>query len=258
MSNISYSVNGGIAVIKFNRPDKLNSLTLEMYNDLGNAFQKASDDPEVAVCILTGEGEKAFCVGADLTESIPYLNEGHYIDEWDTAHLKHIPMYKPIISAINGMCFGGGFEIMLGTDIRVASNKAVFSLPEVSLGIVPAGGTLVRLSRQIPYIRAMELILSAKKISAKEAYDYGILNYVVEPEQVMEKAKEIAKRFLLLSTTAVQTAKESIIKLREIPLEQAFETEAMLGYKAFTSDDAREGLGAFYNKREPIFPSKKW
>ena len=258
MSNISYSVNGGIAVIKFNRPDKLNSLTLEMYNDLGNAFQKASDDPEVAVCILTGEGEKAFCVGADLTESIPYLNEGHYIDEWDTAHLKHIPMYKPIISAINGMCFGGGFEIMLGTDIRVASNKAVFSLPEVSLGIVPAGGTLVRLSRQIPYIRAMELILSAKKISAKEAYDYGILNYVVEPEQVMEKAKEIAKRFLLLSTTAVQTAKESIIKLREIPLEQAFETEAMLGYKAFTSDDAREGLDAFYNKREPIFPSKKW
>lgn len=258
MSNISYSVNGGIAVIKFNRPDKLNSLTLEMYNDLGNAFQKASDDPEVAVCILTGEGERAFCVGADLTESIPYLSEGHYIDEWDPAHLKHIPMYKPIISAINGMCFGGGFEIMLGTDIRVASNKAVFSFPEVSLGIVPAGGTLVRLSRQIPYIRAMELILSAKKISAKEAYEYGILNYVVEPEQVMEKAQEIAKCFLSLSTTAVQTAKESIIKLREIPLEQAFETEAMLGYKAFTSDDAREGLDAFYNKREPIFPSKKW
>lgn len=258
MSNISYEVNKGIAVIKFNRPEKLNTLTLQMYEDLGKAFQRAQSDPEVAVCILTGEGQKAFCVGADLTESIPYLNQGHYIDEWDAAHLKHIKMSKPIIGAINGMCMGGGFEIMLGTDIRVASDKAVFALPEVSLGIVPAGGTLVRLARQIPYVRAMELILSGEKIDAKTALDYGILNYVVEPEEVMDKAMEIAEKFLSLSTVAVQTAKEAVIKLREIPLEQAFETEAMLGYKAFTSSDAKEGLDAFYNKRKPDFPSRKW
>ncbi len=258
MSNISYEVNGGIAVVKFNRPEKLNTLTLQMYEDLGNAFIKAQEDPNVAVCILTGEGEKSFCVGADLTESIPYLNQGHYIDEWDAAHFKHIKMNKPVISAINGMCMGGGFEIMLGTDIRVASNKAVFALPEVSLGIVPAGGTLVRLARQIPYVKAMELILTGDKIDAQKALDYGILNYVTEPDQVMDKAMEIASKFLSLSSVAVQTAKESVIKLREIPLEQAFETEAMLGYKAFTSEDAKEGLDAFYNKRKPDFPSKKW
>lgn len=258
MSNISYEVNKGIAVIKFNRPEKLNTLTLQMYEDLGKAFQRAQSDPEVAVCILIGEGQKAFCVGADLTESIPYLNQGHYIDEWDAAHLKHIKMNKPIIGAINGMCMGGGFEIMLGTDIRVASDKAVFALPEVSLGIVPAGGTLVRLARQIPYVRAMELILSGEKIDAQTALDYGILNYVVKPEEVMDKAMEIAEKFLSLSTVAVQTAKEAVIKLREIPLEQAFETEAMLGYKAFTSSDAKEGLDAFYNKRKPDFPSRKW
>ena len=258
MSHIRYEVSGGIALIQFNRLEKLNTLTLQMYEDLGEAFKRAQADPKAAVCILTGEGDRAFCVGADLTESIPYLNQGHYIDEWDAAHLKHIDMKKPIICAVNGMCMGGGFEIMLGTDIRVASSKAVFALPEVSLGIVPAGGTLVRLARQIPYVKAMELILSGGKIDAQKALDYDLVNYVVEPDQVMDKAMELAEGFLSLSTVAVQTAKEAVVKLREIPLEQAFETEAMLGYKAFTSSDAKEGLEAFYAKRKPDFPSRKW
>ena len=147
---------------------------------------------------------------------------------------------------------------MLASDIRVASSEATFALPEVSLGIVPAGGTLARLARQIPYIRAKELILMGEKISAKTALDYGVLNHVVAPKDVMDKAMEIAKKFCTLSTTAVQTAKESVLKLREIPLEQAFETEALLGYKAFTSEDAKEGLAAFYDKRKPEFPSRKW
>ena len=258
MKHISYEVKNGVAVIKFNRPEKMNSLTLQMYQDLGDAFKKARADDEVAACILTGEGKKAFCVGADLTESIPYLGQGHYIDEWDSAHLKHVDMYKPVICAVNGHCMGGGFEIMLASDIRVASSEAMFALPEVSLGIVPAGGTLARLARQIPYVRAMELILMGEKISAQTAFDYGILNHVVDPDAVMEKAMEIAQRFCGLSTTAVQTAKESVLKLREIPLEQAFETEALLGYKAFTSEDAKEGLLAFCDKRKPNFPSKKW
>lgn len=258
MSNISYETRDGIAIIKFNRPEKLNTLTLKMYDDLGDAFVKAQEDPGVSVCILTGEGTRAFCVGADLTESIPYLSRGHYIDEWDAAHFKHIKMNKPVICAINGMCMGGGFEIMLGTDIRVASKDAIFALPEVSLGIVPAGGTLARLARQIPYVRAMELILTGDRIDADKALEYGIINYVTEPGEVMDKAMEIARRFLSLSTVAVQTAKEAVIKLREMPLEQAFEMEAMLGYKAFTGDDAKEGLDAFYNKRKPAFPSKKW
>ena len=258
MGPISYEVKDGIAVIWFNRPEKLNTLTLQMYQDLGEAFEKAQKDDHVAVCILTGTGEKAFCVGADLTESIPYLGQGHYIDEWDAAHLKHSRLFKPLICAVNGLCMGGGFEIMLASDIRVASSQAVFALPEVSLGIVPAGGTLVRLARQIPYVRAMELILSGERIDAQKALDYGLLNAVVPPEQVMEKAMEMAKKLCACSTRAVQTAKESVLKLREMPAEQAFETEALLGYKAFTSEDAKEGLAAFYEKRKPDFPSKKW
>lgn len=258
MSNINYNVESGIALIEFNRPEKHNALTLQMYNDLGSAFCKAAADPKIAVCVLTGAGNQSFCVGADLKESIPYLNDGHYIDEWDAAHLKHVKMYKPVISAINGMCMGGGFEIMLATDIRVAANTATFALPEVSLGIVPAGGTLSRLAKQIPYVRVMELILSAEKIDAKTALDYGILNYVVEPEKVMEKSMEIAKKFLSLSTIAVQTAKEAIVTLRDMPIDSAFPVEAMIGYKAFTNSDAKEGLRAFYAKDKPEFPSKLW
>lgn len=256
--SIGYEVQGGVATITFNRPEKLNTLTLNMYEELGNAFAQAADDPAVAVCILTGSGEKAFCVGADLTESIPHLADGHYIDEWDAAHLKHLRMYKPIISAVNGLCMGGGFEIMLGTDLRVASSVAQFALPEVSLGIVPAGGTLARLARQIPYVYAMEAVLTGRKLTAQEALRFGILNYVVEPEEVLPKAMELAHRFLELSTTAVQTAKESMLKLWDLPIDQAFDTEAMLGYKAFTSEDAKEGLASFYEKRPPSFPSRRW
>lgn len=256
--SIDYRAEDGIATITFDRPEKRNSLTLQMYQDLGDAFQQAAGDPSVAVCILTGAGEKAFCVGADLTESIPYLADGHYIDEWDPAHLKHVKMYKPVIAAVNGMCMGGGFEIMLGTDIRVASSRATFAFPEVGLGIVPAGGTLTRLARQIPYVYAMEAILTGRRFTAQEILNFGILNYVVEPEEVMPKAMELARQFLELSTTAVQTAKESVLKLWDMQLDQAFDTEAMLGYKAFTSMDAREGLAAFYEKRPAKFPSRKW
>ena len=255
---VVYEKKDGIAIITLSRPEKLNTLTLQMYEDLGNAFQKAADDSEVAVCILTGSGEKAFCVGADLTESIPHLAAGHYIDEWDAAHLKHMKMYKPIISAINGHCMGGGFEIMLGTDIRVVSNQAKFAFPEVGLGIVPAGGTLTRLARQIPYVYAMEAILTGRKLTAEEVHHFGIVNYVVEPDQVLPKAMELAQMFLNLSTTAVQTAKESVLKLWDMQIDQAFDTESMLVYKAFTSEDAKEGLASFYEKRAPHFPSKRW
>src|SRR5918995_2240059 len=143
---IDYEVSDGIAEVRINRPEKLNSLTLDMYRELGDAFLEARDDDRVEVLVLTGAGERSFCVGADLTESIPALSEDRFdISEWDDAHLKHSSLYKPVISAINGLCIGGGFEIMLATDIRVASSSAEFGLPEPGLGIVPAGGTLVRL-----------------------------------------------------------------------------------------------------------------
>ena len=256
--SIKYDIQNGIAVITINRPEKLNSLNLQMYEELANAFKEAENDSTVSVCILTGAGKKAFCVGADLNESIPYLASGHYISEWDDTHLKHTTMYKPIIAAVNGLCLGGGFEILFSTDIRLAAEDAIFALPEVSIGVVPAGGTLVRLVRQIPYAKAMELILTGRKITANEALEYGILNYVVKSEDLLNESIKIAEKFLDLSSIAVQAAKESVIKLLSLPMDQAFDMESLLGYKAFVSPDAKEGLDAFYNKRKPNFPSKKW
>jgi enoyl-CoA hydratase len=255
--SIDYKVADGIAHIRFNRPDKMNSITLKMYTELGNAFCEARDDGSVEVVILSGEGKKAFCVGADLTESIPALSSDRFdISEWDDAHMKHTQMFKPVICAVNGMCMGGGFEIMLATDIRIASSTAVFSLPEPSIGFTPAGGTLVRLARQIPYAYAMEILLMAKRFSAQELASMGVINKVVEPDALMDTAMSYAKRIQELSPTAVQTIKESVIRLRDLPLEEAFVKEASMGQGAFTSEDAREGLRSFAEKRKPIFPSR--
>jgi enoyl-CoA hydratase len=256
---IHYDVQDGIAQITFNNPEKLNAMTLQMYEDIADSFKRAASDPKVGVCILTGAGEKSFCVGADLSESIPFLMEGdHDISAWDDSHLKHTKMFKPIISAVNGYCFGAGLEILLATDIRIASKNAIFGLPEVGIGAVPAGGTLVRLVKQIPYARAMELILTGRKFSAAEALEYGILNQVTEPDELLPTAISLAESMLQNSSNAVQVAKESVLRLMSLPMDSAFHEEALWGQKAFLNKDAAEGIQAFFEKRKPEFPSKKW
>lgn len=255
---IDYDVQNGIALITINRPEKRNSLTLAMYDQLADSFKRAAADPKVGVCILTGAGDKAFCVGADLTESIPHLAKGHLISEWNDTHLKNTPMFKPIIGAVNGLCMGGGLELLLGTDIRVAVADAKFSFPEVGIGAVPAGGSLVRLVRQISFCRTMELILTGKTVSAQQALDYQILNDVVASDDLMKTAYQYAEQILSKSATAVHVAKESILRMMSIPMETAFHEEALWGARAFESEDTKEGLQAFYSKRKPVFPSKKW
>lgn len=255
---IDYEVSDAIAKVTINRPDKFNALTLDMYRELGDAFLAARDDDRVQVVVLTGAGNKAFCVGADLRESIPALSEDRFdISEWDDAHIKHSTLYKPVISAINGLCVGGGFEIMLATDIRVAASSAEFGLPEPGLGIVPAGGTMVRLVRQIAYAHAMEVLLTGDRISAAEAHRMGLINRLAEAEELQRTALNLAETIKRLSPTAVQNIKESVTQLRELSLQEAFREEARLGQRAFTSPDAREGLSAFVDKRKPDFPSRR-
>lgn len=243
---VEYIKDGAVATIRLNRPDKLNALTLAMYDDLGRAFAEAGRDDTVNVVLLTGAGERAFCVGADLTESIPALAEGRFdISEWDPAHLKVDGFFKPVVSAIRGLCLGGGFEIMLATDIRIAARDAQFQLPEAGHGFVPAGGTLVRLVRQIGYAHAMEIMLTAERFSAADMLARGVVNRLVDAADVESVATEIAGRIARLSASAVQTIKEAALTLQHLPLKDAFRQEAVLGQRAFTSDDARRGLDAF-------------
>lgn len=243
---IDYVKDGAVAMIRLNRPDKLNAMTLAMYEDLGRAFAEAGRDDGVNVVVLTGAGDRAFCVGADLTESIPALAEGRFdISEWDPAHLKVDGFHKPVISAIKGLCIGAGFEIMLATDIRIAAEDAQFQLPEPVHGFVPAGGTLVRLVRQIAYAHAMEIMITAERYSAADMQMRGVVNRVVAADQVEPAARELAARIAKLSTSALQTIKEAALTLQHLPLKDAFAREAILGQRTFTSDDARRGLAAF-------------
>lgn len=257
MGAIRLDRDGALAVITIDRPDKLNALTLSMYEQLGAAFAEVRDDTRIGVAILTGAGDRAFCVGADLGESIPALTEGRFdISEWDAAHQKHSRLEKPVIAAINGLCLGGGFEIMLSTDIRVASSEASFALPETGVGVVPAGGTLVRLVRQIPYAFAMDLMLRGDRIDAATAERYGLINRVVAPAELAATAQTLAEELLGKSRTAMATIKRAVRELADLPYAEAFQREAALGQASFDSDDAREGLAAFAQRRVPVFPSQ--
>ena len=258
MGEVRLERTGAIATITIDRPEKLNALTLAMYDELGAAFAEVRDDPAIAVAVLTGAGDRAFCVGADLTESIPALTEGRFdISHWDAAHQKHSTLDKPVIGAVNGLCLGGGFEILLSTDIRIAADTATFAFPETGVGVVPAGGTLTRLARQIPYAFAMDLMLRGAPIDAATAQRYGILNEVVPVADLQDTAMRVADELLTRSRTAMATVKRSVRELLDLPTDAAFRREAELGQQAFTSDDAREGLAAFAERRPPRFPSSE-
>lgn len=256
MGRVRLDRDGALAVITIDRPEKLNALTLAMYEQLGEAFAEVRDDSRIGAAILTGAGERAFCVGADLGESIPALTEGRFdISEWDAAHQKHSTLDKPVVAAVNGLCLGGGFEILLSTDIRLAAEEAQFALPETGVGVVPAGGTLVRLIRQIPYAWAMDLMLRGATIDSATALRYGILNRVVPAAQLPSAALEVAEQLLSRSRTAVATVKSAVRALADLSEAEAFALEATLGQAAFDSPDAREGLAAFAARRAPVFPS---
>lgn len=255
--SVLYEKVGATAVITLDRPEKLNSLTLSMYQDLGDAFDAARDDDAVAAVVLTGTG-RAFCVGADLTESIPALASGRFdISEWDGAHQKHTRLFKPVICAVNGLALGGGFEIMLSTDLRVASNEASFGLPEASVGVVPAGGTLARLTRQISYAHAMEMLLLGQPVDAATAHRMGLVNEISPPAEVLPRAMEIAENLAMLSGTALSIIKRSVLQLSDMPLDAAFHAEALYGQQAFGSADAQVGLEAFASRSTPAFPSRR-
>lgn len=252
MPDVLYERDGPVATITLNRPERHNSLTLESMRLLEQYSLQAQGDDAVRAVIVTGAGERAFCAGGDLDELIPRTTHG----ELDTV----IPdptkrffsdLFKPVVAAVNGICTAGGTELLLGTDLRVAGEKASFGLGEVRWGVIPGGGTHVRLPRQVPWAIAMQLLLTAEPIDAVRAYEVGLVNEVRPPRQVLERAHEIAAQIARNGPVAVQTAKE--IAVRALALESAFALEYTLNERVLRTDDAREGPRAFVEKRRPEY-----
>jgi enoyl-CoA hydratase len=243
-----------IAIVTINRPEAMNSLTSEMLTALDDVFEAFEGDPDLWAAILTASGSKAFCAGMDLKEAIPLFTSGDELGYEDHTKRQLSDVFKPVIAAVNGVCIAGGVEMMLGTDLRIAAEHATFGLGEVRWGIIPAGGSHIRLPRQVPWAVAMELLLTGESIDARRACEVGLVNRVVPAEELLPSALELAQKICRNGPLAVRTAKE--IAVRALELERGFVLEKALGARVFDSEDAKEGPRAFMEKRKPRFTGR--
>ncbi len=251
---IQFEKRDHIAIVTIDRPEAMNSLTRDMLLALDAAFVEFDQDPELWVAVLTGAGDKAFSAGMDLKEAIPLLTSGDQLGYEDTTKRQFSDIFKPIIAAVNGVCIAGGLETLQATDLRVAAEHATFGLGEVRWGIIPAGGSHIRLPRQIPWAVAMELLLTGEPIDAQRAYQIGLVNRVVPRGEALGAAVELAEKICRNGPLAVRTAKE--IAVRSLGQEAGFVLEKALGARVFASEDAKEGPRAFAEKRPPRFEGR--
>jgi len=253
-----YETKGPIAYVTVNRPDVLNALNHETWEGLGRAFEEAQDDPAVRGVILTGAGEKAFIAGADISE----LAEITAVEAQKSSHFGQSVLDlienlgKPVIAAVNGFALGGGCETAMACTIRVASEKARFGQPEVTLGLLPGGGGTQRLPRLVGKGRALQLILSGEIISAQEAYRIGLVNEVVPPAELIPRAEAILHRILANAPIAIRLSLEAVNKGVETSQDQGLALEASFFGLCAGTEDKKEGTTAFLAKRAPQFQGR--
>ena len=264
-SHLLVDKRDGILVLTMNRPAKKNALSPEMLVRLAEAWHEFRDTAELRVAILTGAGDEDFCAGGDLELTMPLVTGARRPqDEWDRrllgnmqlfldAILRGFELYKPVIAAVNGRALGGGTELTNAVDLRVAAEHASFGTPEAKVGLLPGGGSLTRLPRQIPYAKAMEMLLIGDSFTAREALEMGLLNYVVPKEELMDKTLDLARRLSENGPLAVQKVKEGVLRSSGLPLAEAYQIENEVSAAVMTSKDAREGPRAFKEKRKPNF-----
>jgi enoyl-CoA hydratase/carnithine racemase len=249
---IQYRIEDTTAIITFNRPDKYNSLTTEMFYSGAEAIRMADEDDDVRAIIVTGAGDKAFCAGADLEDRLPTVTGDQAYDP-NPLFFKDEMVTTPIISAVNGYCTGGGMEFIQFTDIRIGEEHAEFGLPEANWGLIPGGGSTARLPRQIPYAQAMEFLLTGETFDAEHAKEVGLINEVVPSGDSLERAKEIADTIAEGSPHAVSLIKESVVRGLNRSMNDALRLETENLRKAFRHEDSTEGPRAYKEDREPAF-----
>lgn len=262
MSAVKYEIIGKTALITINRPEARNALSTEAWAGLADAWNAAREDDDVWTLVLTGAGDKAFCAGNDLKEMSERKAQAEKEGKPFTSTMpaatpmRGIPMPKPVIAAINGVAVGGGLELALACDLRIAADHARIGLPEVSRGIIAAGGGVTKLPRLIPFGLALEMLFTGKIISAQEALNLGILNKVVPSADLLTTALALAEEINENAPLAVRAAKEGAWKSLQLPLSEAMDLELLLLSRVRQSADAWEGPKAFAEKRRPIYKGR--
>jgi len=248
---VLYEKSDKIATITLNRPEAFNSMAPDIYQEFSDTLIKFRDDPDVLVGIITGAGKKAFCAGADIRTMIPKLADRSYV--LPPAIMRGLNIWKPIIAAINGIALGGGLEILLACDIRIAAENATFGVPEVTLGLIPGWGGTQRLPRLVPMAKAAELVLMGNTIDANEAYRIGLVNKVVPQDELLSTAQEWAAKICANGPLAARAAKEAMIRGLNMALEDGLYLEKSFFDGILTTEDSKEGCAAFAEKRKPQY-----
>lgn len=248
-------MHGAVAVIRMNRPKVLNALNLELMKSLAQLMEKFDEDDSIKVILLAGT-ERAWAAGADIGDmaeaSVSDMAQRDQFAQWE--RIKRIK--KPIVAAVSGFALGGGCELMMHCDVIICSETARIGQPEINIGVMPGAGGTQRLTRAIGKAAAMDVVLSGRFLSAREALDYGLVSRVVPKEHWYREALNVAQVMAAKPAIALRYAKESVLKADELPLSQGLEYERKLFYMLFDTDDQKEGMSAFIEKRKPSFTGK--
>jgi len=255
---VTVEVQDGVALVKFTRGEAANALSVQMLHEINEVLEGIHYDRSIRTVIVTGEGEKAFCAGADLKERKGMNEEetsktialiGKTVNHFEK-------LAQPVIAAINGVAFGGGLELALACDIRMASSTAKLGLTETALGIIPGAGGTQRLPRLIGMGKAKELIYTARRLSAEEAYHYGIVEHIVEPQDLLEKAKILASEIGKNAPLSLVQAKTAINQGMQTDISTGLQIESLAYSRLLNTEDRLEGLKAFQEKRSPVYHGK--
>ncbi len=253
-----FDAQDGVAVITLNRPESHNALDPETQAELQDAWRRFREDRTLRVAILTGAGDRAFCAGADLkkTLAVPGRFVETYFDHVGSVAIRDIPVWKPVIAAINGLAIGGGFELALACDLRVCSEQASFGLAEVRLGTMPGAGGTQRLMRMLPQAVAMKLLLTGDRLSAEDALRFGLVSDMTPHAELLPFARRLARQIAENAPLSLQAIKMAALRGLSLPLDEGMEAERILFGLLRDTEDRAEGRRAFAEKRKPVWKGR--
>jgi enoyl-CoA hydratase len=253
-----YEKKDGIGTVTINRPESLNALNSTVFSELYELFQEIEHDSKVRVVIITGSGPKSFVAGSDITEMAPLssVEINRFVEKVRQASDRIYNLSKPVIAAVNGYALGGGCELAMCCDLRICSEKARFGQPEINLAVIPGGGGTQRLTRLIGMTRAKELLFTGDMIDAQTALNMGLVNKVVPLDNLMNEAKEMASKLMAKSGRILSLIKTAVNSGVNMSLPDALDLEAQCFALCFATEDQKEGMKAFMEKREAVFKNK--